>query len=128
MDGLEIRANGLLLRPWLPRDAKSVLRACQDAEIQRWTNVPSPYLPEHAEEFVTSRSVRAWVEGTGAPLGVFDPVTGDLLGSNGLIDRHRGAAEIGYWVAPWSRGRGVATRSTHAVVAWALETLGIGRI
>jgi hypothetical protein len=40
------------LRPWRADDADAVLAACQDAEIQRWTEVPVPYRREHAEGFV----------------------------------------------------------------------------
>jgi RimJ/RimL family protein N-acetyltransferase len=128
MDGIEFHAHGLLLRPWQPEDAPAVLRACQDPEIHRWTNLPSPYLPEHAEHFVTTHTRQAWAERTGAPLGVFDPATGELLGANGLVNRRTGTGEIGYWVAPWARGRGVATRATHAVAAWALAALGLTRL
>jgi RimJ/RimL family protein N-acetyltransferase len=105
-----------------------VLRACQDPEIQRWTSLPSPYLPEHAEHFVTTHTRQAWADRTSAPLGVFDPATGELLGANGLIHRGGLTGEIGYWVAPWARGRGVATRATHAVAAWALSALGLTRL
>lgn len=120
VDRLEIHAPGLLIRPWRAGDARQVYEAGQDPDIQRWTSVPRPYLPEHAEGFVTLGTRRAWRDGTGAPLGVFDADTGELLGSNGLItiDRHRGEGEVGYWTAPWARGRGVATRATHAVAQW----------
>jgi hypothetical protein len=37
------------LRPWRPDDAGAVFAACQDEEIQRWTEVPVPYLREHAD-------------------------------------------------------------------------------
>src|SRR4051812_29246587 len=121
MDEIEIRAGDLLLRPWRPEDAPAVLRVCQDPEIQRWTGLPRPYLAEHAEYFVTSHTREAWTTGTGAPLGVFDAATGELLGSNGLIAVNTtatgGSAEIGYWVAPHARGRGVATRASHTVAS-----------
>jgi RimJ/RimL family protein N-acetyltransferase len=132
MDEIEIRVDDLLLRPWRPADAAEVTRACQDPEIQRWTGLPRPYLPEHAEHFVDTRTRLAWATGTAAPIGVFDAGTGELLGSNGLIslnqDADGGAGEIGYWTAPWARNRGVATRATHAVARWCLETLGLSRL
>ena len=128
MDEIEIHANGLLLRPWQPADAPAVARACQDPEIGRWTPLPSPYLPEHAEKFVGSFTRQSWTNGTAAPFGVFDPETGEVLGSNGLVSIARGAGEVGYWIAPWARGRGIATRSTHAVATWSLTTLGLDRL
>jgi len=130
MGTVKLREAGLLLRAFEPGDAEPVFRACQDAEIQRWTNVPRPYLPRHAIDFVTSYSEQAWRTGTAAPLGVFDAATGELLGSSGLImlqwDYRVG--EVGYWVAPWARGRGVATTATRAVARWAQTALGLERI
>ena len=41
------------LRPWRTEDVDAVCAACQDAEIQRWTQVPVPYARKHAEEFVS---------------------------------------------------------------------------
>jgi len=130
LDGVEIREGGLLLRQWRPEDADAVHRACQDAEIQRWTTIARPYLPEHAEGFVGAYSDQAWATGTAAPLGVFDATTGELLGSNGLITLQSGfrTGEIGYWTAPWARGRGVATAATRAVARWCLDHLGLLRV
>jgi RimJ/RimL family protein N-acetyltransferase len=126
----EIREAGLLLRPWQEADADEVYRACQDPEIPRWTTVPSPYKIEHAVEYVTTFTAQSWANGTGAPFGVFDPHSGELLGACGLgeLDLPAGVAEIGYWVAPWARGRGVATGAVRAVARWALGALGLRRL
>jgi RimJ/RimL family protein N-acetyltransferase len=130
MEPVEFHEAGLLLRPWRPADADAVYRACQDSEIQRWTSIPRPYLREHAESFVTTYTKQTWSAGTAAPLGVFDAATGEMLGSNGLIGLHLDyrAAEVGYWVAPWARRRGVATNATRAVARWCLDSLGVRRI
>jgi len=130
MEPVELREADLVLRPFRPGDAEAVLSACQDPRIQRWTNIPRPYLPRHAIDFVTGYSEHAWRTGTGAPMGVFDAATGDLLGSNGLImvQRDYRMGEVGYWVAPWARGRGVATAATRAVARWGQTALGLERI
>ncbi|MDG4808026.1 GNAT family N-acetyltransferase [Micromonospora sp. WMMD1120] len=129
MEPVEITEDGVRLRPWREEDADAVYRACQDPVIQRWTRVPRPYLPEHARGFVTELSGRAWADGTGAPFAVCDPVTGDLLGSCGLVSIDgTDTGEIGYWTAPWARGRGVMVRATRAVARWSFDTLGLGRL
>jgi RimJ/RimL family protein N-acetyltransferase len=99
-----------------------VFEACQDEQIQRWTTVPSPYLREHAEGFVTDRAPHMWATRTGAGFAVVDPEDGELLGACGLIgvEPERLATGAGYWVAPWARGRHVARRALGLVTAWAL--------
>ncbi|WP_229399622.1 GNAT family N-acetyltransferase [Micromonospora okii] len=130
VEPVELTEDGLLLRPWQATDADAVHRACQDPDIQRWTTVPRPYLPEHALGFVTDLASAAWRDGTGAPFAVCDAATGELLGSCGLVsvDRALDTGEIGYWVAPWARGRGVAVRATRAVARWAFDAAGLRRL
>ncbi|WP_329107590.1 GNAT family N-acetyltransferase [Micromonospora sp. NBC_01699] len=127
---VEIIENGLLLRPWEAADASAVHRACQDPDIQRWTTVAAPYLPEHAEGFVTAVAPAGWAAGTAAPFAVCHAGTGELLGSCGLvtIDQTLRSGEVGYWTAPWARGRAVAVRATRAVARWALRDLGLRRL
>ena len=37
-------------------------------------------------------------------------------------------AEVGYWVAPWARGRGVASQATRAFSLWAIRDHGFERV
>ncbi|WP_433610562.1 GNAT family N-acetyltransferase [Dactylosporangium sp. CA-139114] len=131
MDPIELATgDGLVLRAWQPEDAEDVYRACQDPRIQRWTTVPVPYLPEHAEDFTGAVTRTAWATQTSAPLGVFDARSGELLASSGLValDKAGGNGELGTWVAPWARGRRVAERAGRAVAHWAFEVLGLRRL
>jgi RimJ/RimL family protein N-acetyltransferase len=126
---VRISEAGVLLRPFRPDDEDEVFRACQDPQIQRWTSIPRPYLREHAHQYVAEFTPRAWAAGTAAPMGAFDERTGQLLGAIGLITQERGGeAEVGYWVAPWGRRRGVATAGTRALARWAFATLDLRRL
>jgi RimJ/RimL family protein N-acetyltransferase len=127
LEGVEIREGGLRLRPWTELDVDAVFEACQDPDIQRWTQVPTPYLREHAVGYV-ARSAQGLAEGSAAHLAVVDAGTDRVLGACGLMRREAGVGEIGYWTAPWARGRGVATAATRALCRWALGTLGLRRL
>jgi RimJ/RimL family protein N-acetyltransferase len=93
-----------------PGDEEPIAQACSDPEIARWTQVPQPYTLDDAREFLASRAGEdhVWaidVEG--------------LAGVIGLRETHATmpgpTTEVGYWVAPWARGRGVATAALIAV-------------
>lgn len=93
-------------------DAQWIFDACQDPQIQRWTTVPRPYLWEHATSFCSGEGVTEKVRWTIRGAGT------DSRGL-GLISVHAindGAAEIGYWVAPWARGVGACTSAVGCVV------------
>ena len=122
-------AAGLTLRPWRPSDADAVYTACQDPEIVRFTSVPSPYLREHAESYVGPVSAAAWVNKTAVNFAAVD-ADGTVVGSFGLVRMNpaQGIAEVGYWVAPAARRRGVAVRAAAAVTRWALRDVGFPRV
>ena len=125
-----LRGGSVVLRPWRDDDVGAVHAACQDADIQRWTTVPSPYRREHATGFVGDFARSRWESGEGAPLCISDGDDGGVLGACDLVrispdDR---VAEIGYWSAPWARHRGVATEAVDLLARWALEQVGLDRL
>ena len=115
------------LRPWREDDAAAVLAACQDAEIQRWTQVPVPYGREHAAEFVGAVAPRTWAAG-GALFAVEVPGRDELVGSMGLFPPEHGVAEAGYWTAPAARGRGLTAEALGVLTGWALASVGMHRV
>ena len=105
--------------------AAAVHAACQDTELQRWTTVPVPYLPEHAAEFVGPVAAATWAEG-GALFAVEDD--GGLVGSMGVAGVRDGVATVGYWTAAQRRGQGLTGEALRVLSRWALDGLGARRV
>lgn len=122
----ELCDGRLRLRRMDERDVAAVTAICQDEEIQRWTRVPSPYTEEDGRGYLElSRS--ALEEGRGAHLLVVDGAD-RILGSVGLsIDAYDRDGEVGYWVAPDARGRGVAAAASRLMIRWGFDELGLDR-
>jgi RimJ/RimL family protein N-acetyltransferase len=115
------------LRPWRADDVDAVFAACQDAEIQRWTQVPVPYAREHAEGFVSGIAAETWAEGGG--LFAVEPRDGGrLVGSIGLFPPSDGFAEAGYWTAPGGRRQGYTAEALGLLCAWAFDEVGLRRV
>jgi RimJ/RimL family protein N-acetyltransferase len=120
----------VLLRPWRESDVPQLVEAANDPEIPVWTAAPAPY---------TEADARAWVRGE--PVAVEPP--GDrvsfavasadddsqLLASMSIMRIFRGGTgEIGYWVAPWARAKGVATRAVRLLARWSFGEFELRRI
>lgn len=118
------------LRGWTLADAADCARACDDPVTARWLPVPQPYTLADAESYIGGHIAQAWADGTAAELAVTDAVSGDLLGAMGLklANRGLGFGEVGYWTAPWARGRGVAGRGAALSARWGLDVLGLDRV
>lgn len=115
------------LRPFAMEDAEAIAEACQDPEIARWTTIPSPYLVEYATAFVDLTA--QWREdGSAFHFAIVDRRRGGLSGSIGLDSITEPSAQVGYWVAPWARRRGVATHALRLVTDWAFDSLGLDAI
>ena len=115
------------LRPLREDDADDLAAGCSDPLTQRFLPLlPSPYTRQDARWWISEGAPAANAAG-GAAYAIADATTGRLLGGGGYHRVREGAAEMGYWVAPWARGRGVATAAARAIAADAFSR-GIGRL
>lgn len=122
-----LRGLGLELRLPVAADVDAIVAACQDPDIARWTAVPSPYGVDQAVAWLEV-AVAQHEAGTDLGFLAFD-ADGGLVGSVGAksISWSDCEAEVGYWVAPWARRRGVAGRAVQTLSAWLLRA-GIARL
>ncbi|WP_245941968.1 GNAT family N-acetyltransferase [Sphingomonas gilva] len=120
-----VRTERLLLRPGWAEDAPALAKAIAREDIVRnLARAPWPYRPYHAEEFLGMAKPFRFPS-----LLVFERTDGAprLVGSCGIGKTDEGGAELGYWIAVDSWGRGYATEAARAVVA-AARGLGHRRL
>lgn len=117
------------LRPWRESDLHSLVAACQDPEISRWTAVPYPYGEHDGRAYLLHR-YDAVSAGVAAPFAIVEAPDGGLLGSMALnhLEWRHARAEAGYWLAREARGHGHATRALGMICAWGFDELALERI
>lgn len=131
MEPTTLSTDRLVLRPFTAADEDEVYAAAQDADIQRWTVVPSPYGHADAHAFVNEIAPTGWREGTAMPFAVRLGARGPLVASVGVHVRGTGgfaSHEIGYWATKEHRGHGYMTEAVLAVARWAFTELGVARL
>ncbi|MFE7564229.1 GNAT family N-acetyltransferase [Kitasatospora sp. NPDC057500] len=124
----------IVLHPWEPGlevrggAVASLTTAAADPEIALWNPLRAAD-PAQAEACI-DRWAGGWKNGTLAYFAILDSTTAELLGTIALrwTDRADGLAMVGYWLLPAARGRGIATRATHAITRWGFTTAGARRI
>jgi RimJ/RimL family protein N-acetyltransferase len=121
----------VLLRPWRKADVARGLMAFGDPVIQRFS-WPSqePFTAEDARAyFIGQESAR--MRGDEVQFALVEPADDDtVLGCASVhsLDRDRGTAALGYWLAPQARGRGIASTAVRLLATWGFTTLGLVRI
>ena len=122
--------NGTVrLRAYREDDADDVAAACDDPLTHRFLpDLPDPYTRADAVGWIREGAPAAWTA-SGAAYAVVDVASDRLLGGVGLgrVEPDRGKGEIGYWTAPWARGRGVASSAATAL-ADAAFAAGLSRV
>lgn len=117
---VSLTGQNVTLRPLCPDDAPEVAAACDDRQIQQWLPLPSPYTLDQArwycETFAPQRRTSGFglvfaIELGGRFAGVIDLKRTDWAGRT---------TEIGYWMAPWARGRGLMAEAVGLLTRWVL--------
>jgi RimJ/RimL family protein N-acetyltransferase len=119
------------LRPWRAADLPAIVAAFRDPLVHRFSwPLERPYTEDDARDFLTAAEQER-LEGTALNLAFTEPGDGDVVlggGSLHAIDARRRSAEVGYYLRPEARGRGVATHATRLLIAHATGALGVERL
>ncbi|MCA2218915.1 GNAT family N-acetyltransferase [Jidongwangia harbinensis] len=122
-----IDGGAVRLRWYRADDVPAVRAACDDPLTLRYLPaLPEPYTDADAVWWVAEGAPAAFAVG-GGNFAIADPATDRLVGGIGLSPLQDDEGAVGYWVAPWSRHRGVATAATRALTEHALSA-GYGRL
>ena len=123
---MEVRGEGVVLRPWRLEDVPAVTAACQDAEIARWLAfVPQPYTEEDARFYV--QDCLAAGEDRNA---VRDRRRRDRRGDRLDRDAHQPDADRSHRLLAGRRGAWPRAHADAllALSRWGFEELGLGRV
>jgi RimJ/RimL family protein N-acetyltransferase len=125
-----LHTERLLLRPFAGGDIGDTRASCADPLTQRWLPLPRPCTLQDATARCTTIAHALRASGDGIHFAVVDTHTERLLGTVGLkkTDWRALTSEVGYWVSPWARGRGVAAEATRALGQWLLAAQGFQRL
>ncbi|HEV2317550.1 MAG TPA: GNAT family N-acetyltransferase [Thermoplasmata archaeon] len=119
-----------MLRVPASQDVEPIRTACQDPSTRRGVHLlPHPYLRRHAVEFVRKKR-RQYRERESLALAIISKSDGTLVGMIELMPRSSAdrVAELGYWIVPEHRGRGLATEAARAVCDIGFRVLRLHRI
>ncbi|MCD2463458.1 MULTISPECIES: GNAT family N-acetyltransferase [unclassified Streptomyces] len=119
-------APALVLRSWRADDVAELVEAYRDPALRRWAVAP---IGTEDEGLAWVRAQEeAWAAGGRLAFAVVEAPSGGeprrLAGGVVLKGVAPGtpSAEVGYWTAARTRGRGVAPRALEALTAWAFDS------
>jgi RimJ/RimL family protein N-acetyltransferase len=122
MDDLE--AGGIRIRPFRAADAEAFAAGTRDPDVLAHSGLPGGHTPESARAAFAHFDDPRFVQ-----RAIADAGTDELLGTVILFNvaRHERRCEVGFWLLPAARGRGVATTAVRLVCDWAASEWGIER-
>jgi ribosomal-protein-alanine N-acetyltransferase len=124
--------HGVRLRRWRddPWDVAALVGAWDDPSVMGASPVPADVSADGARRWISGESERR-ARGLALDL-VIGPLDGDLVwGEVGLrgFDMAVRRAEVGWWLTPDARGRGVALAAVDLLATWALgPPLGLRQV
>lgn len=115
-DGLPCGEGDVIVRRLGHGDAEAFAAGTRDAAVRQHGHLPlSEYSAEIVREQIDGVISQGLNDGSLAVLGIADAPSDRFLGSIVLFDFREDRAEVGFWLTPEARGRGVAQKALRAV-------------
>jgi RimJ/RimL family protein N-acetyltransferase len=124
---VELQTGRLVLRPAEQTDVPDALAMLQDSSVRQWMPGPRVLTLESIRDWC--RRSADWSEGTFAMWVVEEG--GRFAGTSLLANvdsEDQLDAWVAYRIAPWARGRGIATEALLRTCEFAFENLGLERL
>ena len=127
---MRLEGESFVLRPEREDDAAAIARAFADDPglAVDWGIEESPDEPL-ARQWIAENAA-SWASGDGRQFAIALPDTDELIGGvnfhNIRTEHHR--AEMGFWLAPGARRRGIGSAAVEAACRWAIDRFGLVRI
>jgi RimJ/RimL family protein N-acetyltransferase len=117
------------LSPPTTADIDTIVECCQHPSIGEWVTIPVPYHREHAERFLDEFVTRGWAADN-PTWALRLCADGPVIGMIALGTADESAREIGFWLVPEYRERGLMSRAIALVCAFgfAEDGLALARI
>jgi RimJ/RimL family protein N-acetyltransferase len=128
-DRLRLEGESVILRDWREEDAPAIEPVCGEWNVCAFTSVPWSYSRAGASEWI-ERQRRKRAAGSVLALAIQGRDDERALGNLNLAGLDDGGheAEIGYWLVPEARGRGLASAAVSLLAEWGFEQLRLERI
>lgn len=125
----DINTERLLLRRMTMKDAQDVYDYSRDPEVAQHVLWSAQKHVSEAKEYIRYMN-RRYRDDLPSSWGVIDKASGRLVGTIGYMDHSEDNAsvEVGYSLAKWVWGKGLATEALRAVIDYTFESMDVNRI
>lgn len=125
---VNLTAGDFILRPPAVTEWREVLEVGLDPDVRLWN--PRCQITDEASAIQDCLTGADWSDGSHATFSIIHRDSGRYAGNIALhsIDHAAAQAKIGYRIAPWTRGQGLATQAVDTVATWALTQRSLHRV
>ena len=128
MNQPDLKTERLLLRRFHLDDASEVQKLAGNFNVSKMTlNIPFPYTPGMAEEWISSHK-ESWETKTRIAYAIVKLDSHQLLGTISLVRIDGSQGELGYWIGEPYWRMGYCTEAAKELIQFSFNTMGLKKI